>query len=255
MEQYYSIHNNIQISEKDRFLLQLFCFGTVQDMKEYNRRNAAANAMINLTANQMWKLRQLSLVSLVHSRGAARRRRIPYVDIAAELDVAEDVVEQIIISCVYGNLVRGKMDHRNMCFDAHWAVSRDVCFGDSGSLLVDGDKVSSLDSMIEQLECFHKKTNVVMTSVIANECVAFIDHAKGKETSLWNEVAKSIDETRKSRLDHTSLLLTCNLIAESATAGDYSSHHYESMMEQSDDIAHNDRKIKRSRGVEEEKSS
>ena len=225
-------------------------------MKEYNRRNAAANnVMINLTANQMWKLRQLSLVSLVHSRGAERRRRIPYEDIAAELDVSEDVVEQIIISCVYGNLVRGKMDHRNMCFDAQWAVSRDVCFGDSGSLMVNGDKVSSLDSMIEQLECFYKKTNVVMSSVIADECVAFIDHAKGKEASIWNEVAKSIDETRKSRLDHTSLLLTCNLIAESATTGEYSSHHYESMMEQSEDIAHNDRKIKRSRGVEGEKSS
>ena len=114
-----------KLSAKDRMLLELFCFGTVQD---YLSHQSLLGDDIKLNPKQMFKLRQLSLISLIHrslndkssssSSSSSRSRRISYACIASALGLAnhmptgngkeeyDDIVlEEIIIACVYDNLI------------------------------------------------------------------------------------------------------------------------------------------------------
>lgn len=75
-----------------------------------------------LSDAQLRKLRQLSVASL-----AAHSRSLPYADLMDELGLSSRrELEDLVIEAIYAEVVKGKLDQRNACFQVDQALARDV---------------------------------------------------------------------------------------------------------------------------------
>lgn len=101
---------------KDLELLKLFAYGTLRDYK------GNESAYPPLTEAQLRKLRQLSVASL-----AAHSRSLPYAELMEELGLSSRrELEDLVIEAIYAEVVKGKLDQRNACFQVDQALARDV---------------------------------------------------------------------------------------------------------------------------------
>ncbi|EPQ30166.1 uncharacterized protein PFL1_02282 [Pseudozyma flocculosa PF-1] len=99
-------------------LLELFAYGTLPDY------TASPSSFPELTAAQLLKLRQLTLVSL-----ASGTRVLPYATLFASLNLAtEDMreLEDLIIDSIYAGLVGGKLNQIRSRFEVDAVIGRDV---------------------------------------------------------------------------------------------------------------------------------
>lgn len=176
-------HPNISNSNSGNNLdlLELFAYGTVAQY-ENNRTKYGL-----LNTSQLFKLRQLTLVSLVCRASKKKRRNIPYDTILQELgmDKSSEVnmreLENLIITSVYSGIIEGKMDHKNMYMVAHGAISRDI-------------KVADLSGMIDQLEAFEEKNNVVLRHL--SNCAENVQLNHEDDMKKWQKVEMAICEVR-----------------------------------------------------------
>ncbi|EFN59423.1 hypothetical protein CHLNCDRAFT_137951 [Chlorella variabilis] len=99
-------------------LLQLFAYGTWQDY-----RAAPAGKYPALSEAQARKLKLLSVVS-----SADGVRTLAYQDLLVRLELGSvRALEDLLIAdCLYGGLLRGKLDQRNKCLHVEDAFCRDV---------------------------------------------------------------------------------------------------------------------------------
>ncbi|KAG7672036.1 hypothetical protein Ndes2526B_g07004 [Nannochloris sp. 'desiccata'] len=98
-------------------LLQLFAYGTLADYQ------ASSSKYGSLSDPQKRKLQILTVASL-----AVSRRTLPYADLQRELgiDTVRQLEDLLITDCIYGGVVRGRLDQRARCFHVEDAMMRDV---------------------------------------------------------------------------------------------------------------------------------
>ncbi|KAJ2521854.1 COP9 signalosome complex subunit 7b [Coemansia sp. RSA 1939] len=95
--------------------VEVFCYGT------YNEYNAD-NTLPQLTQPQLEKLKHLTVVSL-----ASESKLLAYDDIKKELGLSEDQqVEDLVIACIYKNLIAAKLDQKRRVVEIDHVIGRDV---------------------------------------------------------------------------------------------------------------------------------
>ncbi|KAI8913554.1 hypothetical protein EDD86DRAFT_200865 [Gorgonomyces haynaldii] len=119
-------------------LLQLFCFGTLHDLK------------VQISPLQMHKLRQLTLVSLANQNAV-----LQYNDLLQSLQLSNiRELEDLIMDSVYSGIVKGKMDQKHSRFMVEDSISRDLQLGD-------------LDTVKNQLEGWIENANQILETLDA----------------------------------------------------------------------------------------
>ncbi|XP_002740587.1 COP9 signalosome complex subunit 7b-like [Saccoglossus kowalevskii] len=97
-------------------VLNLFAFGT------YNEYIATTSKYPELTVVQKAKLRHLTIVSL-----AAKTKCISYSILLKELDLKNvRELEDLIIDCIYADVIRAKLDQNNQQLEVDYAIGRDI---------------------------------------------------------------------------------------------------------------------------------
>jgi len=122
--------------------LALFAYGTFAQYKENPRLYA------ELTPPLVKKLKQLSLASI-----AAVQKSIPYPVLLRELSL-DNVreLEDLIIDCIYANIIKGKLDQHEQIFHVDWAMGRDI-------------RPGQIDEMIKVLNLWSEKSETLMKSI------------------------------------------------------------------------------------------
>jgi hypothetical protein len=160
--------------------LNLFSYGNVSD---YMR--AEPGHFINLTENQIFKLRQLSVLSIIQKSCFEASSVIPYTSLQNDFDGNNQVesIEELLVSCIFAGLFAGKLCQKTQCFYLSCTVpirSRDVPISQSGYLL-------------ERLTSFRNKVDETLSKMAhAKEDVKL--QREGHE-NFWqtNTTAKGID--------------------------------------------------------------
>ncbi|XP_037075153.1 COP9 signalosome complex subunit 7a-like [Pollicipes pollicipes] len=97
-------------------LLRLFACGVYRD---YVRGRPG---LPELSAVQLLKLRHLTIVTM-----STQTKRIPYSDLMKELGLDNTrELEDVIISAIYSDVIRGKLDQRGGQLEVEYAAGRDV---------------------------------------------------------------------------------------------------------------------------------
>jgi hypothetical protein len=101
-------------------LLNLFAFGTYDDYK-----NAKKGVYPELVDSQLFKLKQLSFISICASSN--KRNSWPLDDIVKRLDLLNiDAAEELIVAIIYAGLLSGQIDQRTNTFEVTWVAARDL---------------------------------------------------------------------------------------------------------------------------------
>ena len=98
-------------------LLQLFAYGTLEDYRNDSSKYGT------LSDAQIRKLRILTVAAM-----AVSRRTLPYTDLQRklEIDTVRQLEDLLITECIYGNVIKGRLDQRARCFRVEDALTRDV---------------------------------------------------------------------------------------------------------------------------------
>mmetsp|Transcript_20268 Transcript_20268/g.30398 ORF Transcript_20268/g.30398 Transcript_20268/m.30398 type:complete len:362 (+) Transcript_20268:178-1263(+) len=158
---------NMDEAKRDSLIatVKLFAFGTIQEYLELKEKNG--DAVWTLTDAQLDKLRMLSVVSvarrgqikstektdvdMIPSDHAAANNNaslsIPYAHLAAELQITPvgtpfndkdhmRQLEDVLIQCVYSNIIAGKLDQASKAFvvESHVALQDQQQLSSSSSL-------------------------------------------------------------------------------------------------------------------------
>eukprot|EP00761_Pharyngomonas_kirbyi_P013346 gb/GECH01013374.1/.p1 GENE.gb/GECH01013374.1/~~gb/GECH01013374.1/.p1 ORF type:complete len:251 (+),score=73.66 gb/GECH01013374.1/:1-753(+) len=163
-------------------LLKIFAYGTLRDYKE----NKEKLNLPNLTDKQLYKLKQLSLVSL-----GLNHRVIPYSQLQSELEI-DNVreLEDLLIASIYRGIISGKIDQKEKCFEVHECCGRDVKPEEIGELKTKLEKwLAHSQNIVNTLK---------ETSKTADE--KFEIHKKQKE-----EVQEKIDGIKNLIKEHVDV--------------------------------------------------
>lgn len=95
---------------KLRNTLDLFSFGT---LSEYQ---AQPDSFLVLTDLQLQKLSQLTVVSLLQAAARSHQRQVPYADLKLSPDASQKQIEQLLLSLLSLQAIRGKLDQKSKCF-------------------------------------------------------------------------------------------------------------------------------------------
>ncbi|XP_036410810.1 COP9 signalosome complex subunit 7b-like [Megalops cyprinoides] len=98
-------------------LLNIFAYGTYMDYR------ASKDTLPPLSETQKNKLRHLTIVSL-----AANVQCIPYTVLLEDLELQSlRQLEDLVIDAVYGDIIRGKLDHCRQLLEVEACIGRDTC--------------------------------------------------------------------------------------------------------------------------------
>lgn len=152
-------------------LLRIFAYGTFPDYK------ARKPELPELSAAQLRKLQLLTVVSL-----ATKDKLIKFSDLQVALDVVNPrELEDLIIEAVYQDLVVGKMDQENQCFNVESVSCRDV-------------REQDIDDIIETLSNWHESAQKMLGSLDSMVQYSRESYEKNKESR--EELDKLIKFTR-----------------------------------------------------------
>lgn len=218
--------------------VKLFAFGTIRDYAELKDKDA----VWTLTDAQLEKLRMLSVVSIARSTqirsetssDQAKAKHyysslsIPYAQLAIELQIISEgtqfddklhtrPLEDVLIQCVYSNIIAGKLDQASKAFivESHVTVSESTDdYGSTnnnnttattvhGSLLsrdVDTTTPTSthhhVKRMISTLEQFLSSSNKLVQTL---EDISKVSASLRKEDEKrWRSVEKSLSSSEES---------------------------------------------------------
>jgi COP9 signalosome complex subunit 7 len=115
-------------------LLQLFAYGTYADYKQQRQQQqqqAALHALPELSASQLHKLKLVSLISL-----ASASKSLAYSRLLADLDIGSvRELEDLVIECIYHDMLDAKLDQRRACVEVAAAGARDVSADEAPALM------------------------------------------------------------------------------------------------------------------------
>lgn len=152
-------------------LLKLFAYGTWTD---YKRQAAQLPALSEAAAT---KLKMLSVVTL-----STKSKIIAYDVLMRELEISSvREVEDLLIRCIYGELLNGKLDQQLKQLDVHTCIGRDI-------------HPSEIATMLETLSQWHDTSLAVLGSLHDNiglyktQC----EEARNAQSAL----TKKVDEVK-----------------------------------------------------------
>ena len=97
---------------------------------------------------------------------AHRSKILDYADLMQELEIANlRELEDLIVDCIYNNLVQGKLDQMNQQFHVVHTFGRDLREEDIGNML---QKLSDWDNQLEQTQIMIEKNVQGCNSSIMN---------------------------------------------------------------------------------------
>lgn len=152
-------------------LLKLFAWGTWTDYK------GQAAQLPALSEAQASKLKMLSVVTL-----SSKSKLISYDELMREIEISSvREVEDLLIRCIYGGLIEGKLDQQLKQLSVHNAAGRDI-------------HPSEISSMLETLATWHDTSLAVLSSLDGNMQAykAQCDDARASQTAL----TKKVDEAK-----------------------------------------------------------
>ena len=104
--------NHVESTKPLYALLELFAFRDLD----------AIETLEVLDADALSKLRILTTV-----RFCSKRKTVDLCDLQSKLRCAtQDETEDVIVSCVYADVLGGKVDHASLTFRVDWALGRDL---------------------------------------------------------------------------------------------------------------------------------
>jgi len=122
-------------------LLEIFAFGTYGDWIQRKDRLPA------LSEVHILKLRQLTVVQVAASSVGA----LNYADCQAATGIASvRDLEDLVISCVYANLIHARLDQRKLCIVVDWAIGRDT-------------RLDALDPLLAKLDNWCANADLILT--------------------------------------------------------------------------------------------
>ncbi|SNX85980.1 related to cop9 signalosome complex subunit 7a [Melanopsichium pennsylvanicum] len=184
-------------------LLFLFAYGT------YKHYVSLKPSLINsdLSDHQLFKLRQLTLLSLAH-----QNKSLPYSTLHSSLALSSNntrELEDLIIDTIYAGLISGKLNRLQSRFEVHYVSARDVphastilsqlaptsssalASSSSSSSLASAAGTSQLDQMLESLQNWQTTTESVLESLQAR----------------MESVKSGADDAENQRQQHHQVLL------------------------------------------------
>lgn len=113
--------------------LQLFAFQTYKQYKENPQ------AFIELKPQQLKKLKMITIAEM-----ASKDKFLKYTNLTNELDIKDlRELEDLMIDCIYNELLKGKLDQKNHILQVEFTYGRDA-------------RAEDFDSMIAKLEDWDK---------------------------------------------------------------------------------------------------
>lgn len=211
-----------------RKTLELFAYGTMTDYV-----SAPPGTYLLLSPTQEHKLRQLTVVSLVNnqfSSSSIRPGKIPYstilnaispkvntesnlqqkssesllsTTIRTQLSIRE--LENLLISCIYANLINGKLDQRNqmiLILGSNNTITNTNSRDDqqqtqTSSLSFSSRDVplSSIPQMIDTLEKWRNKSKKIIATQLEQAIQKNVD-SRVEDKHMWKDVDERIDAVR-----------------------------------------------------------
>lgn len=97
-------------------LLNIFAYGKYRDYL------SQSSALPSLTPIMVKKLRHLTLIAV-----SSKCKYVPYKTLMEELDMDNlRDLENLLISAVYADVIRGRLDQQNSRLEVHWTAGRDL---------------------------------------------------------------------------------------------------------------------------------
>lgn len=157
-------------------LLRIFAYGS---FTEFKAKEAELKLRDKLDPRALTKLKMLSIVE-----AASKNKFLQYDKLQKELEL-ETVrqLEDLIIDCVYANLLQGKLDQRKKAFEVQWVMGRDL----------GPTEVSDMMQTVEQWLAHSAQLMTVLDEKMKSSNIA---HDKKK-----NEAA-AISKTKADMVEH-----------------------------------------------------
>lgn len=159
-------------------LLKLFSYGSLSDLR------ANPSQFPPLSEGQLRKLRILTLVSI-----ATCRRSLSYSDImsAIELEGVRQLEDFLISECMYGGLIKGKLDQMNQCLHIEDAYPRDI-------------PPEHVGQLIHTLGAWLERTQSTLTSVQSG--ITWLKDTSARAKSEKENKEQSLLEAREKVKEH-----------------------------------------------------
>ncbi|KAF2071965.1 hypothetical protein CYY_006721 [Polysphondylium violaceum] len=157
---------NVQQLQQTEFkpyydLLHIFTYGSYIDYQKNQ------NDLPQLTPQMSTKLRQLTIVFL-----SSLSKVIPYSILLKHLDIQNvRELEDLIIDCIYQNIIKGKLDQKGKHLEIEFSIGRDI-------------PPTQIDSMINLLNEWSSRSTSLLTNItqlISYTDKAHEEHRKAKE--------------------------------------------------------------------------
>jgi len=160
-------------------LLKIFAYGTYPDYK----RNAST--LPPLTPQMLTKLKQLTIVSL-----SADHKIIPYTTLLTQLDISNlRELEDLIIECIYSELIKGKLDQKHSQLEVDFAIGRDITH-------------AQIDNMMVVLENWVNRSEILLESIMEKVDYAKKVHAQQRaEKAEFEQRLETVKSTIKASSD------------------------------------------------------
>mmetsp|Transcript_27294 Transcript_27294/g.71545 ORF Transcript_27294/g.71545 Transcript_27294/m.71545 type:complete len:250 (+) Transcript_27294:62-811(+) len=152
-------------------LLELFAFGTYGDYVD-------GRGLPPLNAEQQKKLRQLTIVTLAHTK-----KTLPYDELlaAVQVDTLREL-EDLVIGAIYAELIAGKLDQKKQWLTIDFAMGRDLRPGD-------------LDHMISLFDDWADNCEQLLTQVDSEMATA--NEKKVKDDEHEKKILRKIEAVKE----------------------------------------------------------
>lgn len=160
-------------------LLKVFAYGTYQDYKQN------AKSLPTLSPQMITKLKQLTIVSL-----SADHKVIPYATLLQQLDISNlRELEDLIIECIYQDLIKGKLDQKLQQLEVDFAIGRDIT-------------PAQLDQMMTVLSNWAQRSDTLLASIVEQLEYAKTVHAQNRaERAEFEQKLETVKSTIKASAD------------------------------------------------------
>ncbi|KAG8871552.1 hypothetical protein FRB97_008583 [Tulasnella sp. 331] len=182
-------------------LLKLFSYGN------YDEYKAHKDALPPLNANQLIKLKNLSIVSL-----SSKSRILPYAHLKTYLDIGTmRELEDLIIDAMYQDVLRGRLDQKEQQLEVEYTMGRDLRPGQLEEILAalkdwsqsTAQVIAALDTKLLQIDAHvaQQKLNQETFILQRNEILHDIASSNNKHRKRGGGGGGQNDESEMMDID------------------------------------------------------
>ena len=180
--------------------LELFAYGVYDDY--LSKQSQESGYYLSLTDVQLLKLKQLTIVTIISSSAHTTKPYIPYQTLYDKLHITSiRELEDLLMECIYSNIIVGKCDQRTMCFISTGStISRDI-------------KLEYVNGYINKLKVWKNNTKSLL-DILEHTCNN-ASHNRMIEDEFWNRVDTKGRDVRNN--NHQGSNNTHNIVAAVTT--------------------------------------